>query len=67
MISTNSMAAFTQDIARSRPAIELRPQTPIQRAEGPLEAERVSQRKLDAVPAQPSRPLPRGSLLDLQV
>ena len=67
MISTNSMAAFTQEITRSRPATELRPQTPTQRAEGPPEAERVAQHKLDAVPSQPTRPLPRGSLLDLQV
>ena len=67
MISTNSLAAFTQEIARSRPAGELRGPDATRRAEGPPEAERVAQRRLDAVPAAPSKPLPRGSLLDLRV
>lgn len=67
MISTNSLAAFTQEVARSRPGTQLQLQTALQRAEGPPEAERIAQRKLDAVPAQPGKPLPRGSLLDLRV
>ena len=65
MISTNSLAAFTQEIGRTRPSGDLRPAAP--RADGPPDAERVAQRRLDAVPAQPSKPLPRGSLLDLRV
>lgn len=65
MISTNSLAAFTQEVSRSRPGTE---PTSVQRnrAERP-EAEQVAQRKLEAVPAAPAQPLPRGSLLDLRV
>ena len=65
MISTNSLAAFTQEIGRTRPAGTVQPGAP--RAEGMPDAERVAQRRLDAVPAQPNKPLPRGSLLDLRV
>ena len=65
MISTNSFAAFTQEIGRTRPSAAIQPDAP--RPEGAPEAERVAQRRLDAVPAQPSKPLPRGSLLDLRV
>ena len=67
MISTNSLAAFTQDVGRTRPGAEARAATAAGRAAGPPEAERVAQRRLDAVPAQPNKPLPRGSLLDLRV
>ena len=67
MISTNSLAAFTQEIARSRPSGELRGPDAARRADAPVEAESIAQRRLDAVPAAPSKPLPRGSLLDLRV
>lgn len=69
MISTNSLAAFAQEISRTRPQ---------QGAVGPTEVRApggsssrsaeppVTQRLLDAVPPAPSKPLPRGSLLDLR-
>jgi hypothetical protein len=63
MISTNSLAAFTQEVTRTRPGTE---PSPVQRNTRP-EAEQVAQRKLEAVPPAPTRPLPRGSLLDLRV
>lgn len=66
MISSNSLAAFTQEVTRSRPGTEASPVQRNARAERP-EAEPVAQRKLEAVPPPPARPLPRGSLLDLRV
>ncbi len=71
MITTNSLAAFTQEVTRNRPA--LAPQAspagvqgvpPNERAARP---EQVAERRLEAVPPQPSKPTPRGSLLDLKV
>jgi hypothetical protein len=66
MISTNSLAAFTQEITRTRPGTEASPAQRNARSDRP-EAEQVAQRKLDAVPPAPAKPLPRGSLLDLRV
>ena len=70
MITTNSLAAFTKEVAPSRPIPE-RPVTGpsgVRRdATGPLQAEQVAQRRLDAIPPAPSKPLPRGSLLDMRV
>jgi hypothetical protein len=66
MISTNSLAAFTQEITRTRPGTEASPAQRNARSDRP-EAEQVVQRKLDAVPPAPAKPLPRGSLLDLRV
>jgi hypothetical protein len=63
MISTNSLAAFAQEVNRTRPQtvepVQLR--TPASRA-----PESPQQRLLEAVPPAPSKPLPRGSLLDLR-
>lgn len=73
MITTNSLAAFTKEVApqnrlAERPVTEaaaIRRQMP---GEGtPMGAEQVAQRRLEAVPPAPSKPLPRGSLLDLRV
>lgn len=64
MISTNSLAAFTQEVARNRPALA---PAAASRAEAAPAAERVAQRTLEAVPPAPGKPLPRGSLLDLKV
>jgi len=69
MISMNSLAAFAQDIALVQGPRQVRG---TQTAEaGPAaraaQAASPSQRTLDAVPPQPARPLPRGSLLDLKV
>jgi hypothetical protein len=63
MISTNSLAAFTQEVARTRPPV---PQVePVQARPSSREAT-PSQRTLEAVPPMPAKPLPRGSLLDLR-
>lgn len=64
MISANSLAAFTPEVTRSvAEAMPVRATSPIVGQPGQASTER----KLDAVPAQPSTPLPRGSLLDLRV
>ena len=64
MISTQSLAAFTPAaVDRVAPAQPLRDAAPAR----PVEAAAPAQRALEAVPPQPSRPTPRGSLLDLRV
>lgn len=73
MITTNSLAAFTKEVApqnriAERPVTEaaaIRRQMPGDGAT--MGAEQVAQRRLEAVPPAPSKPLPRGSLLDLRV
>jgi hypothetical protein len=66
MISTNARAAFTTQVANTRPAQPVRGISP-----GPVGSPvgdlAQAQRTLDAVPVAPPRPLPRGSLLDLRV
>ena len=65
MISTHSLSAFTPAIDRTAPA------QPPREAGAPaakaVEAAAPAQRTLEAVPTQPARPTPRGSLLDLRV
>jgi len=66
MITTNSLAAFTKEIAPKPPVAEpaaIRRQNP---GDIPT-AEMAAQRRLEAVPPAPTKPLPRGSLLDLRV
>ncbi|MFC7475699.1 hypothetical protein ACFQS7_15105 [Dankookia sp. GCM10030260] len=66
MISTNSLSAFTPAIGRpgdAQPVRGVPPAAPLQARDGGT----APQRPLGAVPAQPSQPLPRGSLLDLRV
>jgi hypothetical protein len=73
MITTNSLAAFTKEVAPQRPVAErpvvaasaVRRHSP-EEAAG-LGAELVAQRRLEAVPPAPTKPLPRGSLLDMRV
>jgi hypothetical protein len=66
MISTSALAAFTPAIDRSEPPRPVRGVQPTQGVEAsPVSA--TAQRTLEAVPAQPNRPTPRGSLLDLRV
>lgn len=72
MITTNSLAAFTQEVTRNRPLSEPKGVTEASpaRRRAPTEApaaEQVAQRRLEAVPPAPGKPLPRGSLLDLRV
>jgi hypothetical protein len=65
MISANALAAVTTQVAQTRPAQPVRGVGPGQN--GPSEAAQPGQRTLEAVPAAPARPPPRGSLLDLRV
>jgi hypothetical protein len=63
MISTNALAAFSTQIAATRPAQPVRGVAPA----GPAPEAAPQTRTLDSLPQAPSRPLPRGSLLDLRV
>jgi len=64
MIATNSLAAFTAEISRTQAAKPVR-----SNGEAPAPAlPAPAERRLDSgLPAAPSRPMPRGSLLDLRV
>ena len=68
MISTNALAAFTTQVAPTRPAEPVRGTSPATSNAGAVSGDGLpAQRKLEAVPAAPARPLSRGSLLDLRV
>ncbi|MFC0409861.1 hypothetical protein [Roseomonas elaeocarpi] len=65
MIALNSLSAFSQDVARTGSTTGV---TPVRSRS--IEAVGRSEspgRSLEAIPEQPSKPLPRGSLLDLKV
>lgn len=64
MINTNALAAFTTQVAPTRPATPVRSASPGAAPAGDVQPPQL---KLEAVPAAPTRPLPRGSLLDLRV
>jgi hypothetical protein len=66
MISTNSLAAFTAEVSRSQGPAQARAATAMPPG-GQAPTALDVPRRLDALPAQPSSPLPRGSLLDLKV
>ncbi|MBD0274903.1 MAG: hypothetical protein ICV73_23635 [Acetobacteraceae bacterium] len=65
MISTHSLPAFAPAIDRAATSQQLR--HPAAPAKGIEAVAPAAQRALEGVPAQPGRPLPRGSLLDLRV
>lgn len=75
MITLNSLSAFAQEISRRPPPEAVGGITPAaapagrSAATGSAPEVAPSQRTLDAAPSgpAPSRPLPRGSLLDLRV
>lgn len=67
MIGTNALAAFAQSISPVQPARGLAGTSDATGAQASAGAGGQDQRKLEAVPPQPARPLPRGSLLDLRV
>jgi hypothetical protein len=67
MIGTNSLAAFAQSVAGPRAATPVRGPLNTETTGGRSAAASPEQRPLDAVPPQPAKPLPRGSLLDLRV
>ncbi|GAA0567448.1 hypothetical protein GCM10009416_01840 [Craurococcus roseus] len=70
MISTHSLSAFTPAIDRAAPA---QPSSAVGASAAAVPevveaaAQAGAQRPLEAVPALPARPQPRGSLLDLRV
>jgi hypothetical protein len=66
MIAMNSLAAFTAEVSRLQAPSQARGATPSATPGAPAPAQ-PSQRTLEALPAPPSGPLPRGSLLDLRV
>ncbi len=69
MIATNSLAAFAQDISAAQGPRPVRGTQTAEAGAAPRATQAASpgQRTLEAVPPQPARPLPRGSLLDLRV
>ncbi len=67
MFSLNSIAAVSQEIAANAGIIQARsPVQPVDVLRGNGQGQ-SSQRSLEAVPPEPTKPMPRGSLLDLRV
>jgi hypothetical protein len=67
MLSLNSVAAVSQEISANAGIIQARsPVQPVDMLRGNGQGQ-SAQRSLDAVPPEPSKPMPRGSLLDLRV
>jgi hypothetical protein len=68
MLSLNSIAAFSQEIAANAGIIQARsPVQPVDMLGNNRQAQTSPQRSLEAVPPAPTSPMPRGSLLDLRV
>jgi hypothetical protein len=68
MLSLNSIAAFSQEIAANAGIIQARsPVQPVDVLGNNRQAQTSQQRSLEAVPPEPNKPMPRGSLLDLRV
>lgn len=65
MIAMNSLSAFTAEVSRTQGATQVRGASASPQPLQPMAA--PQQRTLDAMPAAPGTPLPRGSLLDLRV
>ena len=67
MLSLNSIATVSQEVAANAGIIQARsPVQPVDMLRGNGQGQ-SAQRSLDAVPPEPSKPMPRGSLLDLRV
>jgi hypothetical protein len=66
MISTNSLAAFTAEVSRIPGVTPVRGPNPSSSSPQGGGTE-PAQRRLEALPPQPTTPLPRGSLLDLRI
>jgi hypothetical protein len=66
MISMNSLAAFTAEVSRATGPAQARAASAMPPG-GQAPTAPEGPRRLDALPPQPSSPLPRGSLLDIKV
>ena len=67
MLSLNSIAAVSQEVSANAGVIQARsPVQPVDVLRGNGQGQ-SAQRSLEAVPPEPSKPMPRGSLLDLRV
>jgi hypothetical protein len=66
MIAMNTLAAFTAEVTRSQGPSQARASAATT-SPGAVQPAQPTQRKLEALPAPPSTPMPRGSLLDLRV
>ena len=67
MLSLNSIAAVSQEVSANAGVIQARsPVQPVDVLRGNGQGQ-SAQRSLDAVPPEPTKPMPRGSLLDLRV
>jgi hypothetical protein len=67
MLSLNSIASVSQEIAANAGIIQARsPVQPVDVLRGNGQGQ-SAQRSLEAVPPEPTKPMPRGSLLDLRV
>jgi hypothetical protein len=67
MLSLNSVAAVSQEVSANAGVIQARsPVQPVDVLRGNGQGQ-SAQRSLEAVPPEPSKPMPRGSLLDLRV
>ena len=67
MLSLNSIAAVSQEVAANAGIIQARsPVQPVDVLRGNGQGQ-SAQRSLEAVSPEPSKPMPRGSLLDLRV
>ena len=68
MLSLNSVAAVSQEIAAKAGIIQARsPVQPVDALGNNRQGQPSPQRSLEAVPPAPPSPMPRGSLLDLRV
>ncbi len=68
MISTGTPSLFhNTQVNRPDPATPVRPTETVRRQPADENAGPILARTLNAVPPQPERPLPRGSLLDLRL
>ncbi|MCA3326623.1 MAG: hypothetical protein INF72_04320 [Roseomonas sp.] len=67
MLSLNAIASVSQEIVANAGIIQARsPVQPVDALRGNPPGQ-SSQRSLEAVPPEPNKPMPRGSLLDLRV
>jgi hypothetical protein len=67
MLSLNSIASVSQEIAANAGIMQARsPVQPVDVLRGNGQGQ-SAQRSLEAVPPEPTKPMPRGSLLDLRV